>query len=89
MPAPTDGTATTRLAGGQTAPTPTNCTTMTRSAGEHTAPDNVVEDYPEFVITLIAGRNVTHPARPTMLDFFAAAIKQLPNLEEPVNSFLW
>ena len=89
MPAPTDGTATTRLAGGQTAPTPTNCTTMTRSVGEHTAPDEVVEYYPEFVITLIAGRNVTRPARPTMLELFAAAIKQLPNLEEPVNSFLW
>ena len=28
-------------------------------------------------------------ARPTALETFAMAIEQLPNLEEPVDSFLW
>jgi hypothetical protein len=88
-PTPTDCTAATHPAGGRTAPALTNSTTATRSAEGCTAPNDVIADSSEFVVTPIADRNAMRPALPTMLELFARAIKQLPDLEEPVDLFLW
>ena len=49
-----------------------------------------------LAVTPLAGRTTTHPASagdrptpPTVLGLFAADILELPNLADPVNSYVW
>ncbi len=98
---PTDGTAATRSAGGCTSPVPTDAPAATRPAsGRHTPNDDAVTNLDfEFGVTPVtplAGKNTARPAGagdrpadPTVLESFAAAINELPDLEEPVDSYVW
>jgi hypothetical protein len=101
---PTGGLIGPTLTNGSTAPCPAGGrptpdinaaapvdTAATFPAGEINAPgDALTDDNPYFKIGTPA-----HPAgsggtaRPTALETFGMAIKQLPNLEESVDSFLW
>ena len=60
-------------------------------AGGIDAPDDALtDDNPYFEIGMPARpTGFGGTARPTALETFAMAIKQLPNLEDPVESFLW
>ena len=94
-PTLTDGSAAPRPAGGRPAPNinavvPVD-TAVTFPAGGIDMPDDALtDDNPYFEIgtpARPAGSGGT--ACPTALEMFAMAIEQLPDLEEPVDSFLW
>jgi hypothetical protein len=99
--APTDGTAATCSAGGCTSPVPPYATAATRPAGGRHEPNddavtNLDFDFSVTPVAPLAGKNTSrpagagdHPAHPTVLESFAAAINKLPDLEEPVGSYVW
>lgn len=84
-----DGSAATRPAGGRPVPVDVAVTT---AVAETTAAafDELGEDNPYFNFGMPAPLNETRPpASPTALGTFAMAVGELPDLAEPVDSFLW
>ena len=84
--APTDGT-------GCTSPVPPDAPAANRPAGGRHAPDDDAVTTLDFEFG--AGNPARPagagdcPARPTVLETFTAAIDELPDLEEPVDSYMW
>ena len=87
-PTLTDGSAATSPAGGCLAPKDVAVETAT-------ACDDLTADNPYFNFDMSAPLNDTRPttcgdrARPTALEIFVMAVGELPDLAEPVDSFLW
>ena len=71
---------------------PDDMATTSPAGGRHTADaddeDNVNL---EFGITPLTSKNAGHKRtiRPTVMESFAAAIANLPDLEEPIHSYIW
>jgi hypothetical protein len=91
--APTDNMAATHSPGGCITPTPPDAMAATSPAGgRHTADDDDEGNITlEFGINPLTRKNAGHerPVHPTVMELFAAAIADLPNLEEPVDSYIW
>ena len=91
--APTDGMATPHSPGGCITPAPPDDMAATSpTGGRHTADDDDEDNVNlEFGITPLASKNAghQHPVHPTVMESFAAAIANLPDLEEPVHSYIW
>ena len=92
--APTDGMVAPHSPGGCITPAPTDVMATTSPAGgRHMADDDDDENVNlEFVgITPLASNYAgqEHPVHPTVMESFAAAIAELPDLEEPAHSYIW
>ena len=91
--APTDGMVAPHSPGGCITPAPTDVMATTSPAGgRHTADDDDEGNITlEFGINPLTRKNAGHerPVHPTVMELFAAAIADLPNLEEPVDSYIW
>jgi hypothetical protein len=87
---PTNGMAAPHSPGGCITPAPPDDMAATRPAGgRHTADDDDEDKVNlEFGITPLARTNAGHkrPVHPTVMESFAAAIADLPDLEEPAHS---
>ena len=94
-PTLTNGSAVPCPAGGRPAPdinavAPVDMVATFPAGGIDAPDDALTDDNPFFEIgTPARPAGSVGTARPTALETFAMAIKQLPDLEEPVDSFLW
>ncbi len=91
--APPDGMAAPHSPGGCIMPAPPDEMAATHLAGgRYTADDDDEGKVTlEFDITPLARTDAGHerPAHPSVMESFAAAIPNLPDLEEPVHSYIW
>ena len=91
--APTEGIAAMHSPGGCITPAPPDdMAAKSPAGGRHTANDNDEDNVTlGFGITLLASKNAGHdrPVRPTMMESFAVAIADLPDLADPVHSYIW
>jgi hypothetical protein len=91
--APTDGMAATHSSDGCITPAPPDdMAAISPAGGRHTADDNDEDNVNlEFGITPLTSKNAGHEClvRPTVMESFTAAIANLPNMEEPVHSYIW
>jgi len=92
--ASTNGMVAPHSPGGCITPAPTDVMATTSPAGgRHMADDDDDDNvYLEFVgITPLASNNAGQecPVRPTVMELFAAAIAEFPDLEEPAHSYIW
>ena len=89
--APTDGMAATHFPGGCTTPAPTDVTAATSPTGGCPTPDDDAEDNVNLWRQPACKQEcrARMPRSPTVMESFAAAIDKLPDLEEPVHSYIW